>query len=155
MRSTCLTVALVLAAGVVPSGCLGDAGTGNASAPTKPPHLTSLTITATWTNALGTTKRTSTIRCEPPGGDVRSPAVGCFRLAAQRSDFFGTPSFEIPLHGGGGVILVQGVYAGRPVRLTYRVGQYPQSYAWAALTGGGSIHGDISRPGIRPRTPPS
>jgi hypothetical protein len=110
-----------------------------------------MTVMSTFTNHTRKVQ-TFTIRCNPAAGDVHTPAVGCVKLAKRPADYFGVPSFET-YTSFGSVTLIHGTYAGQPVDLRYRTGQYPQSDAWATLIDGmsgsaiytGASHGGIRR----------
>jgi hypothetical protein len=134
------------------SGCFGGSNSnsaGPATESTAAAPTTNLRIDTTWTSAVGSTRRQFHLRCNPPSGDVDDPAVACMRIADNPRDFFGDPVGEYGLWGGGGTVVVSGLYHGRETHLSYRIGEYPQSSEWVAIVNGGSTHAEINRPAIQ------
>jgi hypothetical protein len=134
------------------AGCFGGSNSNPAGAATESTAAaptTNLRIDTTWTSAAGSTRRQFHLRCNPPSGDVDDPAVACMQIADDSRDFFGEPAGEYDLYGGGGTVVVSGLYHGQQIHLSYRYGEYPQSSEWMAIVNGGSIHAEINRPTVR------
>jgi hypothetical protein len=100
---------LALALAALTFGSVAGAGTA---------ERTSLTVTY-WPNGTTLTEKTVwTLRCNPPGGTLRRPAVACDRLAAGGRRLFapvGSGALCTQIYGGPQVALVTGTIDGRRV----------------------------------------
>jgi hypothetical protein len=105
-------VLIVLAAIPLP-GC------GSASSEPEATPSTSLTITARW--APGAKPIVRTLRCDPAGGTLRSPASACARLETLAHPFAETPPDTLctDIYGGPENAKVAGTFEGAPVSTTF------------------------------------
>lgn len=136
---TAVPLALAAAAAVLLSGCgstgsastgstsAGSGGTGSASdadasdapAATSPSGATELTIVVR--TAPGQGKVSSSLRCDPPGGDHADPEAACRALEELEQPFAPVPADQActEIWGGPQTARVTGTLRGEPVDATF------------------------------------
>ena len=83
----------------------------------------------------GRPTRTFTLRCDPPGGNLRDAAAACRRLAALRNPFAPLPKDVVctQLYGGPQEALITGRYRGQRVRTELSLRDGCQIERWRRL----------------------
>jgi hypothetical protein len=122
MRITAMSALLLPA--LVLAACGGPAQQGPASR-----------LTVTVVDDQGTTPRTWTLTCDPPGGDHPRAAAACAAIDAAHTPFAPKPADVActEIYGGPQTATIEGTWRGEPVRASYRRTDGCEITRWEAL----------------------
>lgn len=119
--------ALLLAA-LVLAGC-------GSTIPAAQEGATTSALTVTVVDDAGGTPRTSTLTCDPPGGDHPQPTAACAAIVAARNPFAPQPADTActMIYGGPQTATIGGTWRGVRVQASYKRTDGCEIARWNAL----------------------